>query len=225
MVRFLRALSPKIEFTFIVLVAFGPFILSSAVHLLWFSGIPAFSNRQLISLTFYEPVMFLVLCGVLRLRGWTLQRLGFGKLGPWEVLTGIGLFGLVYVVYVALWTVAWHLAPSLFETAANTPLVQRDFSLTFVILVSLINPVFEEVLVSAYVISALEGRREGWLGVHVSVGLRLAYHVYQGMRAIFSVIPVGLVFAIYFTRTRKIWPIIVAHAMFDFYGLLPYLAR
>ncbi len=55
--------------------------------------------------------------------------------------------------------------------------------------------------------------------VNTSAGIRLSYHLYQGVAGVLSLVPTGLLFAIWFVRTRQLWPLIVAHAILDFVGL------
>jgi membrane protease YdiL (CAAX protease family) len=55
--------------------------------------------------------------------------------------------------------------------------------------------------------------------VNVSVALRLVCHLYQGTLGVLSVIPVGLIFAYWYVRTGRLWPLIVAHALLDFISL------
>lgn len=55
--------------------------------------------------------------------------------------------------------------------------------------------------------------------VTISVLIRASYHLYQGVPGLIGIVPMGLLFAIWFVRTRQLWPLIVAHALFDFVGL------
>jgi uncharacterized protein len=57
------------------------------------------------------------------------------------------------------------------------------------------------------------------VAVIISLTIRVSYHLYQGISGLTAIIPMGLLFAIWFARTRQLWPLIVAHALFDFVGL------
>jgi membrane protease YdiL (CAAX protease family) len=85
--------------------------------------------------------------------------------------------------------------------------------------VSLLNPVFEEVFVCGYVISALKERRGTTTAINVSAGIRVFYHFYQGALGILGITPMALIFAYWFARTGRLWPLIVAHAVSDFVAL------
>ena len=93
------------------------------------------------------------------------------------------------------------------------------------ILFTLVNPLFEELIVRAYAMSeimALGGSRG--LAILVSVSVQMSYHVYQGFVHCVALTVVFAIFAIYFARTRRIGPVIVAHFWSDAYGLI-WLAR
>jgi membrane protease YdiL (CAAX protease family) len=78
------------------------------------------------------------------------------------------------------------------------------------------------VFVCAYIVSALKERRGVAFAVNVSTALRVTYHLYQGAAGVISVVPVGLVFAYYYARNGKLWPLIVAHGILDFIALMYY---
>ena len=84
---------------------------------------------------------------------------------------------------------------------------------------SLVNPVFEEVFVCGYVITALKERFGLTTAVNVSAALRVSYHLYQGAVGVVGVAPLALLFAYWFGRTGRLWPLIVAHAIMDLWAL------
>lgn len=84
------------------------------------------------------------------------------------------------------------------------------------------NPIFEETFLCGYVVTSLTPVRSSATAVSASVGIRALYHLYQGPLAAVGIIPVGLVFTWYFARTHRLWPLVVAHAVLDFLGLVPY---
>jgi membrane protease YdiL (CAAX protease family) len=55
--------------------------------------------------------------------------------------------------------------------------------------------------------------------INISAGIRLSYHLYQGVAGVLGLVPIGLLFGVWFARTRQLWPLIVAHAILDFLGL------
>ena len=91
------------------------------------------------------------------------------------------------------------------------------FSIAFV----LVNPVFEELIVRAYTMSqVIELGGSRFLAIVISVALQVSYHLYQGLVRSIAVAATFTVFSIYFARTRRIMPVVVAHFCIDAFALL-----
>jgi len=89
------------------------------------------------------------------------------------------------------------------------------------VLFVVVNPFFEELIVRGYTISeitALGGSPN--LAIFVSVLIQMSYHVYQGPLRCIALTAVFLVFSIYFSRTGRIAPVIVAHFWSDARALI-----
>lgn len=86
-----------------------------------------------------------------------------------------------------------------------------------------INAFHEELLVRAFLISEIEYLyRSSALAIFISVALQISYHLYQGLPAALSHIPAFLLFSLYFVRTRRILPVILAHMFMDVSALALY---
>jgi membrane protease YdiL (CAAX protease family) len=86
-----------------------------------------------------------------------------------------------------------------------------------------VNPFFEELIVRAFLIAEatlLTGSVA--FAVAISVSLQTSYHKYQGIPNATGLGFVFLVFSIYYVRTRRLWPIIIAHLWSDLSALLWY---
>jgi len=91
------------------------------------------------------------------------------------------------------------------------------------VLYVLLNPFYEELLVRAFLVSEIEAiYRSTALAVSMSVALQTSYHLYQGLPAALSHIPAFLLFSLYFVRTRRILPVILAHMFMDVSALAIY---
>jgi len=91
----------------------------------------------------------------------------------------------------------------------------------FTIIFVFVNPLFEELIVRGYAMSevmALSGSRN--FAIFVSVLLQMSYHVYQGLLRGIGLTAAFLVFSIYFSRERRIIPIVVAHFWSDAAALI-----
>lgn len=218
MKRYIRTLSPRFEFVIVVLGAFGVFIAGSVFAAFGASAPAQISDAQLQSLIVYEPVVAVVLLAFLRIRQWDLQRFGI-RPGARETLVGVGLAIAAYLAYVVVFAVAAGLSPFVAHVASNRTLVAPALSMPLVIAVSIVNPAFEELFVAGYIITALRERRGFWTAVNASIAIRLLYHLYQGPIGVLSIVPLGFIFAYWYGRTGRLWPLMVAHAIFDFGGL------
>jgi len=208
---------------FIVLVgAFGLALLSTVAYLASDLAVPAVTEAELQSLLIYESVTFLILSGFLYLRGWTPPRVGL--MPRWlDPLIGIGLAIFVYGVFTALWTLATaaHLKPTYLNGAGSV--VQGHFALLTVVAVSVVNALFEEIFVCGYLITVAKESGRLALGVNASIAIRLAYHLYEGGAGVIMIVPVGLIFALWFSRSGRLWPVVIAHALIDIAALMSFI--
>jgi membrane protease YdiL (CAAX protease family) len=217
--EFLRRLSPKVEFAVVILAAFGMLIAASIGAALHHAEAAPHTDQSLIRLAGYESVLIVLLGFFLAARGWTLERIGLtSRLS--DTGFGLALFATAYCINIAVWSTVVALAPQIAKDAAATVVVSQGISQSAALLVAFVNPVFEEVFVCGYVIAALKRDGDPWLAINVSVAIRLSYHLYQGALGVISVIPMGLLFAYWFARTGRLWPLIIAHTVFDLIALL-----
>ena len=179
------------------------------------------SDAYLASVLGYELTVMAVLLPFLRVRGWSLTRFGI-RVTAVDTLIGFGLALADFIIFYMAYTILASVWPRAALAMAMPGFLSKDLSLSAVIAVSIVNPIFEELFVCGYVIAALRDR-DPWLGIHVSVAIRLLYHLYQGALAAINIVPSGLILGIWYARTGRLWPVIVAHALWDLLPLLPYV--
>jgi membrane protease YdiL (CAAX protease family) len=175
-----------------------------------------------------EVAALLVLFYVLRQNGTKLRDIGLDF--RWgDVKTAIALIiasGLAAAVAEVALLRAYQ---SIASHSASRPSIPGVGVLSpWIALFVVINPFFEEAIVRAFMISevvALTG--SSIFAVSASVILQTAYHLYQGIPYALTNGVLFLVFSIYYVRTRRAWPIILAHFWFDFSAmfLFPMLFR
>jgi uncharacterized protein len=214
MKQFVQALSGRAEFLIVVLGSLGLTLLSNLQLVLdpaIVDQLPAFSNEILISNLVYELFVLLWLSAFMKARGWTLERLGFSiSLRD----TAIGLL-LAVVVFCAIWVIEQALgsaAPAMLESAQRFDKVSGELDLWAVITASVVDAVFEELFVCAYVISALKEKKRAAFALNVSIALRVGCHMYQGVYGVLIGGAWGLVFGYWYLKSGRIWPLLVAHA-------------
>jgi membrane protease YdiL (CAAX protease family) len=146
-------------------------------------------------------------------RGWRPLRTATLPVDSRDVVRGMALW-IAAIFSVACWAVLCRiLFPDLFEVAQHTELLGAPHF--FVSLVfSVFNAVFEELLWLGLGFAAF--RRFGLVAAGgVSASLRLLAHGYQGPLALVTVLPIAVLFTVYYARTRRLWPVVVAHAFQD----------
>jgi membrane protease YdiL (CAAX protease family) len=80
----------------------------------------------------------------------------------------------------------------------------------------LLNPWFEEVLVRGYVMTEVaELSGSAALAVFVSTAIQTGYHLYQGPVNTVIVGSCFLMLSLYYAKTRKLFPVIMAHTIMD----------
>ena len=96
-----------------------------------------------------------------------------------------------------------------------------ELSMGMLVAICVINPIFEELIVVAYVIQAIEKKHGVTFAIGASVFIRLLYHLYQGPAAVVAILPMGVLFAVVYWRWRALWPLVVAHGLADLIALWP----
>lgn len=144
-------------------------------------------------------------------------RIRAGDLGAglgFTALIGLPGLGLVYLarrlganaqIVVTSFPDVWYRIPVLLLEAA-----QQGFA--------------EEVVVCGYLL--VRFRQLGWpprRALLAASALRGSYHLYQGFGGFLGNVVMGLVFGLWFQRTRRIWPLILAHAAIDAVSFIGYV--
>lgn len=222
MQNFVKSISDKAEFIIVVLIAFGYFILASILYLLYPVTNSSINQAGLISLIIYEIIIFAFVWTFLAMREWNFNMLGFNP-GIKDTIVGLLLAPLLYGIYWAILNLTVLVFPALESSIMNTNIIESDISIITVVLVSIINPIFEELFVCAYVIESLKNIKGISFAINVSILLRILYHLYQGIPGLILIIPLGILFSFWYAKTKRLWPIIVVHGIFDFIGFFTYL--
>ena len=219
-----------VEFALVIGVAFGYLIVASIGTLL--SGrtvghetvARSFGDAHMYALVVYELIVTPVILAVLYIGGWRLRDL---KISPSVSGTVLGLT-IFSGMWLGEWAFSWLMQVvfpamrSIHEVLAAYRPAEAP-SLAAIVLVSLINPLFEEVFVCGYVIEALRRRFGTTAAINVSVVIRALYHLYQGIAYQPFHIAYGLVQGYVYVRYERLWPLLVSHALLDFIPMAFYL--
>jgi len=153
--------------------------------------------------------------GARRLLGVDARRPGFDALAGVALAVAIGIPGL------GLYALAHALGTNLTVVPAALPKVW--WAVPVLVLSALHNGVLEELVVVGYLLTRL--RQLAWrapAAVVASALLRGAYHLYQGFGGFVGNALMGVVFALFFLRTRRILPLVLAHTLLDVVSFVGY---
>jgi membrane protease YdiL (CAAX protease family) len=142
--------------------------------------------------------------------GLSIKRLGFDCLAG--TLMGIAIFGFHEMTAIAMGQ----------KSMLNIDLgLQRDNmialgweSVCFLVAALLANSFAEEIVMRGYLIDRFERLfSKTWLAVGLAAMLFGSYHIYQGWLGAIEGVVIGIVFGIWFARTRRLAAPIIAHTI------------
>lgn len=219
MKQLILRLSPAAEFVLVLTVALGLFIYGSISQFIDppAQADPVFTDSSLIGLIIIEIFLFALLAPILRLRGWTLSAIGLAPTAL-QTLYGFLLASFGLLIFAVVEAIGSGNTSNATPDGAMVPAVNLAFTTIF--LVSLVNAAYEEVFVTGYLIEAVSERSSVIYAVLGSAALRATYHLYQGPAAAISIGILGLAFALFYVRSKTLWPVIVAHTILDIIAFL-----
>jgi membrane protease YdiL (CAAX protease family) len=206
-----------IDLGLVLLVAFATSILSS-IFRAFHPGPLDYSNARLVLAMIDEAIPLVLLLVLLKRQGRSLQDLGFGL--RWT--DGLKALGLTFAGFIALYIgfVAIRFFYYSFTLHSFTNFgPHNNFSGTSIWLILpflVLNGFHEEVIVRGYLMTEwIELRGSAQMAGFISLAVQTSYHLYYG---VFGALIVGCglsVFAIYYAKSRRIMPVILAHIFWD----------
>src|ERR1051326_2454552 len=177
------------EFALVITLCFGYSIVTSIRAFFLDAQVESLGGLALVRWTLFKIARLSVASYILTVRGWDLHQLGF-RFSWLGILAGVP----VWLGYLCLYVAAFFLALFYYPLAIDP---HSNFFLegsTAVLLVAiLINSIFEETVVTGYVVGALST-----YGVVISIAasalIRLSYHLFYGPATFVFILPMGLVF-------------------------------
>jgi membrane protease YdiL (CAAX protease family) len=150
------------------------------------------------------------------------RGLGLDRRRPgFDLATGAALAAIIGIPGLGLYFGARALGLNANVVPASLPEVW--WAVPVLVLAAAQNAVLEEVVVVGYLITRL--RELSWrVGAIVAASalLRGSYHLYQGFGAFVGNTIMGVIFALFFLRTRRVLPLIVAHTLLDVVAFVGY---
>ena len=155
--------------------------------------------------------------------GSPLRRLGLDRARPArDVLAGVGLALVIGLPGLGLYFVGRTLGIN--AEVVPTPEQVYWWTIPILLLSAVENAVVEEVIAVGYLLARLRDLRWGpWAAIAASAALRGTYHLYQGFGQALGNAVMGALFAWWFQRTGRLWPLLVAHMLLDVVAFVGYL--
>lgn len=222
-----------LEVVLVCVIAFGASILSSA-YIFWGGAYDQKSGGFIwVTYSLREGTCLALLWYLLRRRGSSFYALGltwswrdFG----WSVVLAIAANIGFYMTYYGMYDLMRLTGTAAF---ANDELGQNVEKFLFgggifisTVLFAVINPFFEELIARAYLMTQVKRLTNSvTAAILISTVLQTSYHFYQGGLLAISDAAVFFIFSIFYARTNRIMPIILAHLYLDVGGILQYWLR
>lgn len=165
---------------------------------------------------------FLAIVLLLRSPGGPGLGIGLDRLRVKEIVQGLGFAALIGVPGLGLVYGARKLG-------LNAQIVVTDFPDVWYRIPVLLLDAFqdgaaEEIVVLAFVLTRL--RQLGWSNERALITgavIRGSYHLYQGYGGFVGNAVMGLIFGWWFQRTRRVWPLLIAHFVIDAVSFIGYV--
>jgi membrane protease YdiL (CAAX protease family) len=217
----IRSFSVPTEFCLVVFIGFGLTIvgtLASIVNHLYAttaaSSAMRLTNEGIIVGVVIRAVTLSAVLWIGRIRGWSLSTFGLQPSWKW---TGVGV--LLFFANGLVGQVLRFLMTEVFHTTVDFHRIS-ELTLPFVLLICIVNPIFEEALECGYFFQVLQ-RYGMWVTVLASAMFRGFLHTSMGVSGFVFMFASGLLFGFFYWRWRQLWPLIVAHTLQMLYALLP----
>jgi membrane protease YdiL (CAAX protease family) len=172
-------------------------------------------------------ILFLVIPALLALHllngaGDAGRQLGLDRRRPWfDLGTGGGLAAVIGIPGLGLYLLARALSFNTNVAAAD--LTSVWWAAPVLVLAAAANALLEEVVVVGYLVTRLRQLSwRPWTIVAASSLLRGSYHLYQGFGGFIGNAIMGVVFALFFMRTRRVLPLVIAHTLLDVFAFIGY---
>jgi membrane protease YdiL (CAAX protease family) len=208
-VRYRTTTTPAEAFG-IVTLCFGWFIVGSAYAVsVGFQG-GSFSEAGVVGLVGLEVVLAIAALYVLASRGFDVA-----SLYPRPSLIGV-LAGLLVsaIAFGAAWAATSAFDWSYYSQPLERLMGGSPIGLQALVLLGIVNGTYEEIFLLGFLLRGLRGYGLS-VAIGVSVLVRVLYHLYQGPLGALYVGVFGLVLSLYYVSSGKLFPVVLAHALWD----------
>ena len=138
-----------------------------------------------------------------------------------DIVLGLGLTAVIGIPGLGLYLLSRELGMNTSIAAAN--LVDVWWAVPVLVLAAVQNALLEEVVMIGYLFRRWTQAGWGtWQVIVTSALIRGTYHLYQGFGGFVGNAVMGLAFGWLYTRTRRVMPLVIAHALLDIVAFVGY---
>jgi membrane protease YdiL (CAAX protease family) len=219
----------RLELGLVLLLAFAPGILGLLVLALGAGNgvevearlLPAIVGAIFQLFLSWSPVLVIAYLLVRSGEGWA--GIGLTRFRAGDVGHGVALWVASFVLVLVLAQLFSYFGQR--EVDFLPEALPLWFRIIQAVLIATTAGATEEIVVRGYAQTRLEQLKAPTaVIVLLPTALWGVLHVYQGLGAALTIFCLGLMYAVYFHRTRRLWPLILAHALFDMTQLVFLLA-
>ncbi|HTZ45460.1 MAG TPA: CPBP family intramembrane glutamic endopeptidase [Jatrophihabitans sp.] len=140
-----------------------------------------------------------------------------------ELLQGLGFAALIGIPGLTLIYLARRLGINAQLDASD--LADVWYRYPVLVLSALQNAIVEEIVMIGFLLTRFRQLRwRPWTAIGVSAVIRGSYHTYQGIGGFVGNLVMGAIFGWWFTRTRRVLPLVIAHSVLDIVSFVGYAA-
>ncbi len=209
------------ELILILSIAFLPALIKSLAFS--FTGhLSDFSHINYVDYTLYiiqSVLSITLLLYILHKNNRSIKDIGVKLKFQWkDLLIGICLIFIAGFTRASLALIINIVSPGFLTNVANPQNIGflNTNAIGFLIIIVILVPLEEELIVRGFTMTELFHLTDSkTFAVVLSVIIQFSYHLYQGFAPALMMIPVFVIFAIYFVRTGNLNPVIIAHILID----------
>jgi membrane protease YdiL (CAAX protease family) len=138
-----------------------------------------------------------------------------------DTLHGVALAAVIGIPGLGLYLAAKAIGINTQVSAAN--LADVWWSAPVLVLAAIENAILEEVIMVGYLFTRWRQLAWSWpVVIGVSAVIRGTYHLYQGFGGFVGNLAMGVILGLFFLRTRRVMPLVVAHTLLDVVAFVGY---
>jgi len=217
------------EIGIVIALSMGYFILSSTwvAYDRW-SGHVAnirLSNFRLLHLIAVQSSILALLLGFLARRRWQPSDFRI-KAGFQATRQGLALL-LIWIGIAAFMSLFLRHMNGLhypIRSAQTAGLHHLHLGWAVLVISQIINAFAEELIVMGYAFNQFAAKRGPWVAFFLTLLIRISYHTWKSPVSLVITTLHFLVFGLSYKQRRNLWPLLIAHALYDIYVMAPWVS-